>query len=122
MAPRLVQDLVGDDPDPDGVALARDCMAAVAPETYRASMLSMIGFDLRGALKEISVPTLLLSGSKDNNSPAPMVKKTATFVPGSTYVELEGVGHLANLERPQEFNEVIADFLTACHEMSGSES
>jgi 3-oxoadipate enol-lactonase len=122
LAPKLVKELVGDNPDPAGLALARDCMAAVAPETYRAAMLSMIGFDLRGALKDIAVPTLLLSGSKDNNSPAPMVKKTATFVAGSTYVELEGVGHLANLERPHEFNEAIANFLSRSHDVSGSES
>ena len=122
MAPRLVQELVGENPDPAGVALACDCMAAVSSDTYRAMMMSMIGFDMRGALKEISVPTLLLSGTKDNNSPAPMVKKTATFVPGSTYVELEGVGHLANLERPAEFNEAIANFLFRSHDVSGSES
>ena len=120
LAPKLVQDLVGDDPDPAGIELARDCMACVSPETYRASMLSMIGFDLRKYLKDISVPTLLLSGSKDNNSPAPMVKKTATFVPGSTYVELNGVGHLANLERPGEFNQVLKDFLAASHQLSGA--
>jgi 3-oxoadipate enol-lactonase len=63
-----------------------------------------------------------LSGSKDKNAPAPMMAKMATYVPGSTYVELEGVGHLANLERPGEFNAVIADFLLAMHEVSGGES
>jgi 3-oxoadipate enol-lactonase len=122
LAPTLVKDLVGDDPDPHGVELARDCMAAVREESYRASMMSMLGFDQRRALKEISVPTLLLSGSKDKNAPAPMMAKMATYVPGSTYVELEGVGHLVNLERPGEFNSVISDFLSAMHEVSGGES
>ncbi|MEH2482936.1 3-oxoadipate enol-lactonase [Nitrobacteraceae bacterium AZCC 2146] len=122
MAPKLVQDLVGDDPSPAGMALARDCMASVPPATYRSSMMSMFGFDLRTHLKDITVPTLLLSGSKDNNAPAPMMAKMATYVPGSTYVELEGVGHLANLERPLEFNEVLADFLSTSHNLSGSSS
>ena len=122
LAPKLVKELIGDNPDPAGIALARECMAAVPPETYRAMIHSMIGFDLRGALKEISVPALLLSGSKDNNSPAAMVKKTATFISGSTFVELEGVGHLANLERPGEFNDAVADFLFRSHDVSGSES
>jgi 3-oxoadipate enol-lactonase len=122
MAPKLVQDLIGDEPDEAGVALARDCMASVKPETYRSSMHAMIGFDLRKELADINVPTLLLSGSKDNNAPAKTMKKMATFVKASTYVELEGVGHLANLERPAEFNEVLIDFLPTIHELSGTSS
>jgi 3-oxoadipate enol-lactonase len=48
--------------------------------------------------------------------------KMAGLVPGSTYVELEGVGHLASFERPREFNEVLADFLKTSHNLSGSSS
>ena len=120
LAPTLVAELVGEDPDPRGIELARDCMAAVREDSYRAAMLALMGFDLRSKLKDISVPTLLLSGSKDNNAPAPMMAKMATYVPGSIYVELEGVGHLANFERPREFNAAISDFLSESHDISGS--
>jgi 3-oxoadipate enol-lactonase len=122
LAPSLVQELTGDDPDREGMALARDCMGSVPEASYRATMLALMGFDLRHALKEISVPALLLSGSKDKNAPAPMMAKMATYVPGSLYVELEGVGHLANLERPDEFNAVLWDFLMDSHDISGPES
>jgi len=122
LAPSLVKELVGDDPDPQGIELALDCMASVPEDSYRAAMMALMGFDLRSALKQISVPTLLLSGSKDNNAPAPMMAKMATYVAGSTYVELEGVGHLANLERPDEFNAALADFLSASHDISGTEA
>jgi len=122
MAPKLVAGLIGDDPDPKGLDLARDCMAAVKPDTYRASMKSMIGFNLRSEIADIKVPTMLLSGSKDNNAPAKTMAKMATMVPGATYVELEGVGHLASFERPQEFNDVLADFLKTYHNLSGSSS
>jgi 3-oxoadipate enol-lactonase len=122
LAPSLVQELTGDDPDTAGMELARDCMGSVPEASYRATMLALMGFDLRHALKEISVPALLLSGSKDKNAPAPMMAKMATYVPGSIYVELEGVGHLANLERPDEFNAVLWDFLMDSHDISGPES
>lgn len=122
MAPKLVQDMIGEAPSAEGVALARDCMAAVKPDTYRASMHAMIGFDLRKNLADIKVPTLLLSGSKDNNAPAKTMTKMATFVKGSTYVELEGVGHLASFECPNEFNDVLRDFLATSHEVSGTSS
>lgn len=111
LAPSLVKELVGDDPDAKGMEVARDCMASVPAASYRAMMLALIGFDQRGALKDIAVPTLFLSGSKDNNAPAPMMAKTATYVPASRYVELAGVGHLANLERPDTFNEALDGFL-----------
>jgi 3-oxoadipate enol-lactonase len=111
LAPSLVQELVGDNPDPRGMELARDCMAAVPEATYRATMLALMGFDLRNALKNIEVPTLLLSGSKDNNAPAPMMAKMASYIRSAKYVELDSVGHLANLERPNAFNTALDDFL-----------
>ncbi len=113
LAPSLVKELVGDKPDVSGMELARDCMASVPEATYRATMLALMGFDLRDALKNIAVPTLVLSGSKDNNAPAPMMAKMANYIPSATYVELEGVGHLANLERPGEFNAALDGFLKA---------
>jgi 3-oxoadipate enol-lactonase len=113
LAPTLVKELVGDDPDIGGMELARDCMASVPEPTYRATMLALMGFDLRDALKNISVPTLVLSGSKDKNAPAPMMAKMAGYIPSATYVEIEGAGHLVNLERPATFNAALDRFLKA---------
>jgi 3-oxoadipate enol-lactonase len=111
LAPALVRELVGDDPDAGGMVIARDCMAAVPEATYRATMLALLGFDQRGAFKNIAVPTLVLSGSRDNNAPAPMMAKMASYIPSAKYVELEGVGHLANLERADAFNAALESFL-----------
>ncbi|WP_370130574.1 alpha/beta fold hydrolase [Bradyrhizobium yuanmingense] len=113
LAPSLVKELVGDDPDPNGMEVARECMGSVPEASYRAMMLALIGFDQRSTLGNISVPTLLLSGSKDNNAPAPMMAKTATYIPGAEYVELPGVGHLANLERPEAFDDALGRFLNS---------
>jgi 3-oxoadipate enol-lactonase len=112
LAPSLVKELVGDDPDPSGMQVARTCMACVPEASYRACMLALLGFDLRQALKEIRVPTLVLSGAKDKNAPAPMMAKMASFIPSATYVELEGAGHLVNLERPKAFNVALDQFLS----------
>jgi 3-oxoadipate enol-lactonase len=111
LAPTLVRELVGDDPDAAGMELARDCMGSVPEASYRAMMLALLGFDQRRALANIAVPTLVLSGSKDKNAPAPMMAKMATYVPSSTYVELEGAGHLVNLERPKAFDAALNQFL-----------
>src|ERR1700744_4154164 len=55
LAPSLVQELVGEDPDGEGMVLARACMGAVPEATYRATMLALMGFDLRPQLKTIAV-------------------------------------------------------------------
>ncbi|HKO69926.1 MAG TPA: alpha/beta fold hydrolase [Bradyrhizobium sp.] len=111
LAPMLVRELVGDDPDREGIDLARECMAAVPASTYRATMLALLGFDQRSALKNIAVPTLVLSGSKDKNAPAPMMAKMASYIPLAKYVEIEAAGHLVNLERPGTFNAALDAFL-----------
>jgi 3-oxoadipate enol-lactonase len=113
LAPMMVGELVGDDPDPEGIDLARECMAAVPEASYRATMLALLGFDQRSALKNIGVPTLVLSGSKDRNAPAPMMAKMASYIPSASYVEVEGAGHLVNLERPAIFNAALDNFLQA---------
>ncbi|WP_342362864.1 alpha/beta hydrolase [Terrarubrum flagellatum] len=113
LAPGIVRSLVGDDADPAGMALAEDCMGSVPEATYRAAMQALMGFDLREALGRIAIPTLVLAGSKDTNAPAPMMQKMAARISGAKYIELAGVGHLAGLERPAEFNAAIASFIDA---------
>jgi 3-oxoadipate enol-lactonase len=111
LAPTLVKELVGDSPDADGMEVARECMESVPEASYRAMMRALLGFDQRMALGNIAVPTLVLSGSKDKNAPAPMMAKMATYIPKATYVELEGAGHLVNLERPTAFEAALDQFL-----------
>jgi 3-oxoadipate enol-lactonase len=112
LAPALVKELVGDKPDAGGMDVACDCMGSVPEASYRTMMLALLGFDQRKALGNISVPALVLSGSKDKNAPAPMMAKMATYIPSATYVELDGAGHLVNLERPKAFNAALDQFLT----------
>jgi 3-oxoadipate enol-lactonase len=111
LAAGMVGDLVGDDPDPRGLEAARASMAAVPDATYRAMVHALVGFDQRAALKRIDVPTLVLSGSRDTNAPAPMMAKMASYIPGARYVEIAGAGHLVNLEQPGAFNAALDDFL-----------
>ncbi len=51
LAPVLVKELAGSNPDPRGMEVARDCVASVPAATYRAILRALIGFDLRDILK-----------------------------------------------------------------------
>lgn len=111
LAPELLRGLLGADPDPEGVRQAIASMARVPEATYRAAVRCLITFDRRAALGRISVPTLLLAGERDPVAPPATMERMAARVAGARFVVLPGAGHLANLECPAAFNEVLAGFL-----------
>ena len=96
-----------------GRQLAHECMAAVPEATYRAALHCIIGFDRRGDLSRIQVPTLLIAGESDDNAPVPMMQKMASRIPGSRFDVIPAAGHLANLEDPGQFNDVLDRFLSS---------
>jgi 3-oxoadipate enol-lactonase len=111
LAESLVADMAGPDADPEGMALARDCLAHTPDSTYRDSVMAMPGFDCRDALARIAVPALVLAGTLDTAAPAHGMQRMAARIPGAQYVALEGVGHLAHLEQPRAFNAAVGQFL-----------
>jgi pimeloyl-ACP methyl ester carboxylesterase len=111
LAETLVPQMVGPGSLPEGVRLATHCMGLVSPVTYRRALEAMVSFDRRSALGRIHVPTLLLAGEHDRNAPPAVMKKMAAAIAGSTYLELAGIGHLANLEAPDEFDAALLNFL-----------
>ena len=111
LADGMVAAMVGDDADPAGLALARDCIASTPDSTYRDTVLAMPGFDQRAGLPRIAVPTLVLAGSRDQNAPPAGMERMAARIPGARYVLVEGAGHLVHLEQPAQFNAILQEFL-----------
>jgi 3-oxoadipate enol-lactonase len=57
------------------------------------------------------VPTLVVAGEHDRDAPPAMVKKMADSISGATFIEMPGIGHLQNLEAPDEFDGLLLNFL-----------
>jgi 3-oxoadipate enol-lactonase len=72
---------------------------------------AIVTFDRRAALPLIRVPTLLVAGEHDRNAPPAVMQKMAGQIAGSRYAELPGIGHLQNLEAPDEFDALVLGFL-----------
>ncbi|MEP6823415.1 MAG: alpha/beta hydrolase, partial [Ramlibacter sp.] len=106
-----VPQMIGPGSLPEGVRLATHCMGLVSPVTYRHALQALVTFDRRASLASIHVPTLLLAGEHDRNAPPAVMKKMAQAIAGSTYLELRGIGHLQNLEAPDEFDAALLNFL-----------
>jgi pimeloyl-ACP methyl ester carboxylesterase len=62
-------------------------------------------------LHEIRSPTLLLLGERDIADEHRIVERLHRDVANSERVVFPGVGHVANLETPEEFNRVVRAFL-----------
>ena len=71
---------------------------------------ALANYDLRPGLGRINRPTLLIVGTKDATVPG--IKLINQSIPGSRVVELEGAGHLSNLEQPQRFTNAVREFLS----------
>ncbi|HSD40536.1 MAG TPA: alpha/beta fold hydrolase [Burkholderiales bacterium] len=111
LAPALVAAMVGPDAEPPGVTAATEIMARVPGETYRKALHALVRFDRRDALAAIRVPTLVIAGERDANAPPAVMEKMAARIAGAEYRVLAGCGHLANLERPRSFNQLVLAWL-----------
>ncbi|GAB4039275.1 MAG: alpha/beta hydrolase [Rubrivivax sp.] len=112
VAATLVPGMVGPLASAEGVALAQRTMAAVPEATYRRVLAAIVAFDRRAALSGIAVPTLCLAGSLDRTAPPAVLRGMAERIPGARYAELDGAGHIANVEQPAAFDAAVIRFLS----------
>jgi len=70
---------------------------------------ALSNYDLRPGLAGIGLRTLLIVGTKDATLAG--IRQIKEAVPGSALVELEGAGHICNVEQPGTFTRALRDFL-----------
>lgn len=63
-------------------------------------------------LEEINVPVLVIAGVYDTPDILAIADTVAERIPNAKKVVVQGAGHLLNIERPKEFNELLIEFLT----------
>jgi len=78
---------------------------------FRGCALALSDYDLRGGLAGIDRPVLLIGGTKDATFAG--LRQIKEAVPGAKLVEVEGAGHIANLEQPASVTSAMRDFLTS---------
>ncbi len=62
-------------------------------------------------LERISAPTLLIMGERDIEEFQAIASHISCSIPHLTKLVLPGVGHMANMEAPEAFNEAVLRFL-----------
>jgi pimeloyl-ACP methyl ester carboxylesterase len=93
----------------------RSVVAAQPAASIAAALLGMAERpDSTPDLMGIDVPTLVITSELDALVPSEASLAMAALIPGASSSILTGVGHLSNLEAPQEFTELLASHLVDC--------
>jgi 3-oxoadipate enol-lactonase len=93
-----------------------ETMASIDPEGYRIGARAVWLADQRDRAAAIRVPTLVICGEEDAITPQSLSEELVSLIPDSRLRIIPGASHLANLDKPAEFNRAIDDFLAAVEE------
>ena len=83
------------------------------PKVYRAAMVSLGLFDVRMRLKEIKIPTLVISGANDTTVPLEIQQELVRNIPGAQQKIIPNSGHAAPVDQPDLFNQALVEFLAS---------
>lgn len=101
----------GSVPVPSLMAANRRSMLACASQVMLDDFLACDQFDLRARLPEITLPTLVISGGRDQMTPASFGHFLAEQLPQAEFALIEEAGHMMMLEAPDVVARLVQKFL-----------
>jgi 3-oxoadipate enol-lactonase len=114
LADQMLPNLLSTDADPAVVAEARRLIEGGDPAGLDAALVAMMERpDSTPDLPHISCATLVVAGEFDGVTPVAGAEAMQRAIPRSALTVIAGAGHLSNLEQPEQFSRVLADFLIA---------
>jgi pimeloyl-ACP methyl ester carboxylesterase len=88
-------------------------MSRISPAGLRAAVECLPSHDVRARLGEISVPTLVLVGERDEETPLSYAQALAAGIAGARLQIIPGSGHITSLEAPEVVNSALHEHLDA---------
>jgi 3-oxoadipate enol-lactonase len=67
--------------------------------------------DSYDTLPHITVPTLVIASDQDRVTRTTSLRRMASAIPSSSFVEIKGAAHLSAVEKPKEWAAALAEFL-----------
>ncbi|WP_432133643.1 MULTISPECIES: alpha/beta fold hydrolase [unclassified Streptomyces] len=111
-ADEVLEKMVAPYAEPHVKAHVHRMMTATDPEGAAAALRGRADRpDYRALLTRVRCPALVVVGEDDAYTPVADARAMHAALPDSTLAVLPGCAHLPNLERPQAFDAVLADFL-----------
>jgi len=91
--------------------LASELMRGAGKPGFMQALRANIDYPLRERLPEIACPTLIVWGEDDKVIPVSDASVFEELIPNSHKVIFKDTGHMTMVERPGQFNELLADFV-----------
>ena len=82
-----------------------------ATENMKKTFINVVNEDLKYCLPNIYVPTLLIWGEKDMDTPLKDAKLIEKLVPDAGLVVFKGAGHYSYLENLGDFIRIVENFV-----------
>ena len=79
--------------------------------TMKESFKLIVGETLDDSLQKITVPTLIIFGEKDKETPLYMAKRLHKGIKNSSLSIYSGAGHFCFIDKPLKFNLEVREFL-----------
>jgi pimeloyl-ACP methyl ester carboxylesterase len=98
-------------PDRIGKEIVMASAAGMGKPGVQAALRSILTYDFRPYVREITAPTLLIWGAADRVVPAHVADRYQQALPFARKVILPDTGHAPMLERPALFNRLLSEFL-----------
>jgi 3-oxoadipate enol-lactonase len=96
-----------------------ETMSRIDPAAYRIGAEAVWLADQRDRARGIDKPTLVICGAEDKVTPPSLSHELVELIPGARYAEIAGAGHLTNVEKADEFNRLVAEFVAPSEYGSG---
>lgn len=88
---------------------------------YQHAFEALLSYDFRDRLGEIRCPTLIVWGREDALVPVRDAETFERLIPHSRQVVMDDTGHVPMLERPDQFNRCLIEFLEEPAPTAGDE-
>jgi len=109
--PQSMRKLLGSKPRKGAYEELMDGIEKMREPFYRKTLEASVAQDRDAPLEQIRTPTRVIAGDEDNVYSPELARTMARRIPGAELVLMKRTGHLANLERPERFNEILLEFL-----------
>jgi pimeloyl-ACP methyl ester carboxylesterase len=110
---RLVLSQVVADTDRLSPAMAREMLRGSGRPAAPYATEALVDYDIRDDLPNLSCPTLIVWGEKDRVVGVEAAEEFRRALPHATFVMMRDTGHMPQVERPEEFNELLEEFLAS---------
>ena len=98
---------------PEVLDKVRRMIRGTSQQGYLGVTGAFLGLTVEDRLAEITCPTLYVSGAADPlGGPPPLMEGLSRKVKGARHVSVPHAAHIANIQNPDGFNQVLREFLT----------